>query len=1732
LAFLETIELGGGSGGGSETESGHSHSNFNVLETITLQKVVEWDNKSSFSGNYNDLLNKPNIPTKMSQLSNDIGLSTFNGNYNNLTNKPNIPSKMSQLTNDIGLSTFDGNYNSLKNKPYIPTKLSDLEIDMNIGSGGGNESESGHSHSNLQTLEKVTSAKITTWDNKSDFSGNYNDLSNKPLIPTKMSQLSNDVGMSTFDGNYNSLTNKPIIPINMSQLTDDIGLSTFSGNYNDLRNKPYIPTRLSDLEIDINIGGGGTETESGHSHSNFSVLEKVTSAKIAIWDGKSDFSGNYIDLTNKPTIPTKLSQLSNDIGFSTFSGNYDDLTNRPLIPTRLSDLEIDINISGGTGSGHTHSNFLTLEKITPTKMATWDSKSDFSGNYHDLTNKPLIPTKLSDLEIDMNISGGSNGTESGHSHNNLSTLDKITPSKITSWDNKSNFSGNYNDLTNKPYIPTKISDLEMDISVGGEGSGHTHSNLSTLETITSANITAWNNKSNFSGNYNDLTNKPYIPTKMSQLTNDIGMSTFNGDYNNLTNKPTIPTKLSDLTDDVQFNSTITNTTTNIANCKNDTILNVAVVGDSYRYQATLLVGKNCQADELSITTLQEHHFLDTLEKGKATFSSYGTNVRLVLPSLPTNTTCYVTATPLVHNYSSGGNGNTGDNGNTGGVTNVNLFTGEYLDNYYLTGNSGDNTFGMVKQSCKSFILNVEPNTEYTIFKEETEAESGYYYFKVASFTINKDSLMSQASYTADGAVRYSQTYKSTTEYTFTTGANDKSVLIVVSRIHEPYMEIFKEYNPNQPDDGGDSGDSGTQQTTQNKLVKNANSITLTIGGRVTYTLRRQTASSLNLDTWRLTDSAVDGDTIWSSTDMEAPIKEVGANDFIGGFHGDETFESVEMICDGTTLDMSNNYDMNFTNLVVNVKSTVYRCESTTPAFTRYKTLQFNKGDLTISNRMICLLDSFVVDRYCGCGLYSIYQDLLDGYEVNTRPGEIITSGNVDSNKNLDCVTFYGKNDFTATLKVLSGKTDYYKGFVVHFSGEARPRFKIYFDAIATGSGYTLKKNEELSASYMLGFNFGGESDNTGGNTGGNTGNGNNGSTSGSTIDNSLTTNNKTIAGAINEIHKEIVDARNSTYSSLDSRLDGINSSLSAINSNYGSFESRLDAIDSEIDVLNSKINFGNNNSGNSGSTGTTTTSDDSAVSVKQFGAKGNGSTDDTKAFQDAINYCLGTLGTTNEIITVKIPSGRYKVTSTITTYPQIKLVATGFVQIESYIANGTVIYLRYPAKTGLGCDYRGNPIHGNGHGIIIKNMCYTGGSITEDTSVFGGNNIAIELGTREADDSTFSDTRMVARYGIDDVIINGFRIGMKMNGISHFMGHYELVRIKLCDTCVQIGEYEGQNQAASIENFNFDSCLFERSNNVIKWVRNGVGLTFNNCSVDYIRDNFMLATQSGARRIIFNNGHIEKIRNYMYFGNFTNTYGSINTLIQFNGVEIHLKYGQLFKSLGTKVLVSFDSCMWTRDDYYDNEAVAHRFHAADRKLGGNNIYFDKIGITALYNYGLPVTGVTAVTNHDFKLTNTGDLKSVSSNGIQGYEHHSCTNATTYAIASFTDSVSSWSLSKQINFKASSSGNFTIRTNKIPVKSARAAINFMIKSNSYSNTSMTCVIRSYDNNGVLLDTVTQNSSSDWSNLPVNTWCVYSTCGSTSSVYLPYQAGYITVELKFNSSNTNALLSFTNFMCEFV
>ena len=54
----------------------HGHDNKDVLDSITLSDIENWNAKSNFSGSYNDLTDLPELPTKISDLANDINLAT------------------------------------------------------------------------------------------------------------------------------------------------------------------------------------------------------------------------------------------------------------------------------------------------------------------------------------------------------------------------------------------------------------------------------------------------------------------------------------------------------------------------------------------------------------------------------------------------------------------------------------------------------------------------------------------------------------------------------------------------------------------------------------------------------------------------------------------------------------------------------------------------------------------------------------------------------------------------------------------------------------------------------------------------------------------------------------------------------------------------------------------------------------------------------------------------------------------------------------------------------------------------------------------------------------------------------------------------------------------------------------------------------------------------------------------------------------------------------------------------------------------------------------------------------------------------------------------------------------------------------------------------------------------------------------------------------------------------
>ena len=110
--------------------------------------------KVATSGSYNDLTNKPTL---------------FSGSYNDLTNKPTIPTNNNQLTNGAGYITSSGSCASA-------TKATQDSSGNNIVDTYQRKISSSNklAASNINGLAKVAT------------SGSYNDLTNKPTIPTTL----------------------------------------------------------------------------------------------------------------------------------------------------------------------------------------------------------------------------------------------------------------------------------------------------------------------------------------------------------------------------------------------------------------------------------------------------------------------------------------------------------------------------------------------------------------------------------------------------------------------------------------------------------------------------------------------------------------------------------------------------------------------------------------------------------------------------------------------------------------------------------------------------------------------------------------------------------------------------------------------------------------------------------------------------------------------------------------------------------------------------------------------------------------------------------------------------------------------------------------------------------------------------------------------------------------------------------------------------------------------------------------------------------------------------------------------------------------------------------------------------------------------------------------------------------------------------------------------------------
>ena len=270
------LSSGGGEGGAStfrqllDTPSSFSGNGGTFVKVNPQASAIEFVDVDLFDGDYNSLTNKPTIPDAFdpslidtsllpdTDVSYDLGSSTkkWRDLYLSGTTIYLGDSTISRHTDGgivlpansrIGTLRLDSlggvtSYNDLTDKPTIPSDVSDL-TDTNglLGGGGGSYTLPIASNTVLGGIKIGSGLSINGSGLVTAFSGNYNDLTNLPTL---------------FDGTYSSLTGAPTIPTDVSDLTDTTNLlDHFSGSYNDLTDKPTIPTVPTTISSFTNDSG-------------------------------------------------------------------------------------------------------------------------------------------------------------------------------------------------------------------------------------------------------------------------------------------------------------------------------------------------------------------------------------------------------------------------------------------------------------------------------------------------------------------------------------------------------------------------------------------------------------------------------------------------------------------------------------------------------------------------------------------------------------------------------------------------------------------------------------------------------------------------------------------------------------------------------------------------------------------------------------------------------------------------------------------------------------------------------------------------------------------------------------------------------------------------------------------------------------------------------------------------------------------------------------------------------------------------------------------------------------------------------------------------------------------------------------------------------------------------------------------------------------------------------------
>ena len=373
------------------------------IDKIAATKVDKVDGKGLSTNDLTDTL-KSNYETAYAH--SQAAHAPVNAQKNSDITKAEIEAKLTgQITSHTHAETYT-----------LPAATSSTLGGIKVGKGLSitadgilNTAASGdtaHTHSNMEVLDSISSEKVAIWDAKSDFNGDYNNLTNKPITILTAAENEFIILSELAAGAY-------LITGLVKYMSTDTAPESFDNSFVEV-------TKFDSLTI---VADPSYITAIDSINNSMESSPRINVQ--ADWNAVDTADPSYIN--NKPTIPTVTNDLTNAL-----KANYDAAythstsTHAPSNAQKNSDIlksEIEAKLTGNITS-HTHSQYLTSVPAEYITEAELNAKGYAPLDSPNFTNSISMARKSDTTIGAQSVALGYNTTASGftsHAEGNLTT---------------------------------------------------------------------------------------------------------------------------------------------------------------------------------------------------------------------------------------------------------------------------------------------------------------------------------------------------------------------------------------------------------------------------------------------------------------------------------------------------------------------------------------------------------------------------------------------------------------------------------------------------------------------------------------------------------------------------------------------------------------------------------------------------------------------------------------------------------------------------------------------------------------------------------------------------------------------------------------------------------------------------------------------------------------------------------------------------------------------------------------------------------------------------------------------------------------------------------------------------------------------------------------------------------------------------------------------------------------